>query len=133
MIDQSEELDESAEDRQGNWMVAVILVLGSPILVMALLGHSWAKIALKVYLSTAFVFGCVLVFAEKASVKRKWLWIGMVPAAVVHAGLMYGLVMINRALPQMDRFPVATYGVLAPLWVLETGLIYSIVERFRPK
>jgi hypothetical protein len=32
---------------------------------------------------------------------------------------MYGLVLFNETFPQIDRFPVATYGMLVPLMTLE--------------
>ena len=127
------EMDEQREDTRINWFVGVALAAGSPFFVLTFMGHHWAEIALKVYLLTACVFGAILWTLERDYLKEKWLWTGMVPAAVLHGLAMYGLVLFNEAFPRIDRFPVATYGALVPLGALETGILYVLVERFRPK
>jgi hypothetical protein len=97
------------------------------------MGHHWAEIAVKIYLLTACVFGAILWTLERKYLKEKWLWTGVVPAVVLHGLAMYGLVLFNEAFPQIDRFPVATYGALVPIGALETGILYALIERFRPK
>jgi hypothetical protein len=68
-----DEIDEQIEDKQMNWFAVGILALGSPLFVIAFMGHSWAEIACKVYVWTASVFGCILFFIERQSLKQKWL------------------------------------------------------------
>jgi hypothetical protein len=125
--------DERKENTQMNWLVAVGLAAGSPFYALVWMDHHWAEIALKVYLCTVTVFGSLLLFKEKRSLKKRWLWIGMVPLAVIHSAAMYLLVLFNEAFPQIDRFPVATYGLLVPLVTLEGVILYLILERFRPR
>jgi hypothetical protein len=128
-----EEMDEQEENTQMNWAVAIMLVAGIPLYVLVWMGREWAQIALKVYLCTACVFITLLVFLERKSLKKKWLWIGLIPALLLHAALMYGLVCFNEAFPGIDRVPRATYGTLVPIVALETGILYALLERFRPK
>jgi hypothetical protein len=131
-MSKSQELDEQTEDKQMNWFAAGILVLGSPLFVMAFLGHDWAQIACKVYVWTASVFGCILFFLERPSLKRKWLWMGMVPLLILHSAAMYGLVVFNLAFPKIDRFPIASYGVIIPSVGLEVGLLEIVLGWFKP-
>jgi hypothetical protein len=128
-----EEMDEQKENTQINWFVGVVLAAGVPLYVLVWMGHHWAEIAVKIYLLTACVFGALLWTLERKYLKEKWLWAGMVPVIVLHGLAMYGLVLINEAFPQIDRVPVATYGALVPVGALEIGILYVIVERFRPK
>lgn len=128
-----EEMDEQKENTQMNWFVAAVLAAGSPLFVLAFMDHYWAEIALKPYIVTAGVFGYILLFAERKSLKERWLWLGMIPLVVLHSAAMYGLVVFNEAFPRIDRFPVATYGALVPIMALEGGILYVLVERFRPK
>ena len=127
-----EEMDEQTENSQMNWLVAVVLVAGSPLYVLVWMDRHWAEIAFKVYIVTASVFGYILVFSERESLKKRWLWVGMIPLVIVHAVAMYGLVRFNEAFPQIDRFPVATYGLLVPVMVVEVVILYLILNRFRP-
>lgn len=129
---QEEELDEQTEDKQMNWFAYAILALGAPLFVMAFMGHYWAEIACKVYIWSASVFGCILLFIERPSLKRKWLWMGMVPLVIFHAAAMYGLVVFNLAFPQIDRLPIATYGAIVPLAGLEVGVLEFVLGWFRP-
>jgi hypothetical protein len=132
MNDEQTELDEQTEDKQMNWFAAGILALGSPLFAMAFMGHYWAEISCKVYVWTASVFGCILLFIERPSLKRKWLWKGMVPLVILHAAAMYGLVALNLAFPYIDRFPIATYGAIVPLAALEVGALEFVLGLFRP-
>lgn len=127
------ELDEQTENSQMNWFVAIVLAAGSPLYVLVWKDHQWAEIALKVYLVTASVFGYILLFSERKSLKRRWLWVGMIPLLIVHAVAMYGLVRVNETFPQIDRFPVATYGLLVPVMVVEGVILCLILNRFRPR
>ena len=128
-----QELDEQTEDKQMNWAGAGILVVGSPLFVISIMGHYWAEIAFKVYIWTAVAFVCILFFIERPSLKRKWLWIGMIPLAVLHSVLMYGLVVFNKSFPQIDQFPLATYSAMLLLIALEIGILCLILDKFRPK
>jgi uncharacterized membrane protein len=128
-----EEIDEQKENTQMNWFVAIVLAVGSPLLVLAYLDHYWAEIAFKVYLCTAAVFGSLLIFLERKFLRNRWLWIAMVPLLVLHSAVMCGLILFNESFPVIDRFPVATYGALIPLMALEEGIFYVLLERFRPK
>jgi hypothetical protein len=116
-----------------NWAAAVILLMASPLFVISILGHHWAEIAFKVYIWTAAVFVCILFFIERPGLKRKWLWMGMIPLTVLHSVLMYGLVVFNEAFPTIDQVPVATYGAMLPLIALEVGILSFILDKFRPK
>ena len=134
MMNDLEEMEkEDKENSQMNWFVAVVLVVGSPLIVEVFMNRPWAEVALKIYSCTAVVFGSLLLFLERKSLKERWLWTGIVPLLVVHAAFMYGLARFNMAFPRMDRFPVATYGALVPLCAVEGGILYVILERFRPK
>ena len=126
------QLDEQTENTQMNWFAAGILLLGSPLFVMAFMGHSWAEIACKVYVWTASVFGAILFFIERPSLKRKWLWMGMIPLTMFHCAVMYGLIVFNLAVPKIDRFPVATYGAMVPLVGLEVGVLELVLGWFKP-
>jgi hypothetical protein len=132
-MSEPEEMDEQKEDTQINWFVGVVLVAGVPLYVLVWMGHHWAEIAIKIYLLTACVFGAILWTLERKYLKERWLWVGIVPAVVLHGLAMYGLVLFNEAFPRIDRFPVATYGALVPIGALETGILYVLVERLRPK
>jgi hypothetical protein len=57
----------------------------------------------------------------------------MIPLIILHSAAMYGLVVFNETFPQIDHFPVATYGLIIPIAALETGLLCVILERFRPE
>ena len=131
MTDQ-EKMDEQVEDRQMNWFAAGVLALGSPLFVLAFMGHHWAEIACKVYVWTASVFGAILLFIERPSLRQKWLWIGMIPLAILHTAAMYGVVVFNLSYPQIDRLPIATYGTIVPLIGLEVGLLELVLEWFKP-
>ena len=133
MNDLEEMEKEQKENTQMNWFVGIILAIGSPLFVLVFTNHHWAEIALKVYVCSAAVFGSLLLFLERQSLRERWLWMAMVPLLVLHSAAMYGLVVFNQAFPQIDRFPVATYGALVPLMALEGGILYVILERFRPK
>jgi hypothetical protein len=128
-----EKVDEQKENTHMNWFVAGVLAAGSPLYVLVWMDHHWADIALKVYLVTAIVFGYILVFSEWKSIKKRWLWLGMIPLLIVHTFAMYGLVRFNEIFPQIDRFPVATYGLLVPLMTFEGVVLFFILDRFRPK
>lgn len=123
---------EQQENTQMNWFAGVILILGSPLFVLVFMGHHWADIALKVYLCTSAVFGSLLLFIEKRFLGQGWLWTGMMPALFLHGLMMYGLIYLDRAYPQVDRFPVAEYGALVPIVALEVGLFSVIVELSKP-
>ena len=69
-------MDEQKENKQINWFTAITLIAGTPLYVLIWKDHEWAEIALKVYLCTAIVFGSLLLFLERKSLKEKWLWIG---------------------------------------------------------
>jgi hypothetical protein len=127
------DVDKQKENKQMNWFANALLVAGSPFFVLAFMDHHWAVVALKVYSCTAVIFGTILLFIERKSIKKRWLWIGMVPLLVLHTAVMYGLVIFNLAFPQIDRFPVATYGALVPLMALEGGILCYILNWFRPK
>jgi uncharacterized membrane protein YhhN len=126
-------VDEQKENSQMNKFVAVVLAAGSPLYFLVWKDLQWAEIALKVYLVTAIVFGYILLFSERKSLKRRWLWAGMIPLLIVHAVVMYGLVRFNETFPQIDRFPVATYGLLVQVMVVEVVILCFILNRFRPK
>jgi hypothetical protein len=130
---EKDDLSSQQEDSRMNVYAAVTLVIAAPLFVMAFLGHEWAKIDLKVFLSTVVVLGSLLLFLERDSLKKRWLWLGMIPICLLHAAAMYGLVAANETFPQIDRFPVATYGLLLPAIALECGILYAILERFRPR
>jgi hypothetical protein len=128
-----EEVGEQKENTQMNWFVAAMLVVGSPFFVLASMNHHWADIALKVYIVTASAFGAILLFLERKYLKERWLWAGMIPVVLLHATAMWGLVLFNEAFPQIDRFPVAAYGALVPIGACEIGILYVVIEKFRPK
>jgi hypothetical protein len=132
-MNESEVTDEQSDNSRINWFIGVVLAAGVPLYVLVWMGHHWAEIAIKIYLVTACVFGAILWTLERKYLKQKWLWIGMVPAVVLHGLAMYGLVLFNEAFPRIDRVPVAAYGMLVPLGALETGILYVLIERFRPK
>jgi hypothetical protein len=127
------EADAQRNNTQMNWFVGVALAAGSPLYVLVWKDQQWAEIALKVYLVTACVFGYILLFSERKSLKERWLWLGMIPLLIFHSVAMYGLVLFNEAFPQIDRFPVATYGMLVPLMTLEGVILFLILDRFRPE
>lgn len=129
----SEDMDEQKENSQMNWFVVAVLAAGSPLFVLAFMDHYWAEIALKPYIVTASVFGYILLFAERKSLKELWLWMGMIPLLVLHSAAMYGLILFNETFPQIDRFPVAAYGALVPIMALEGGILYVILDKFRSK
>ena len=132
MSDPGENYEENENTRM-NWFVAIVLIAGVPLYAEVWNGHPWAEIALKVYLCSATVFGSLLFFLERKSLRKRWLWIGMAPLLILHGAVMYGLVLFNEAFPRIDRVPVAAYGALVPAMALETGILYVILERFRPK
>jgi hypothetical protein len=133
MCDPEQGDEQQKENTQMNWFVAVALAVGSPLYVLVWMDHHWAEIALKVYLVTAIVFGYILLFSERKYLKERWLWISMIPLLIFHSIAMYGLVLFNETFPQIDRFPVATYGMLVPLMTLEGVILFLILDRFRPR
>ena len=124
--------EDHEENTQINWFAAAVLAAGSPLIVLVFMNRHWAEVALKVYMGTAVVFGSLLLFIERKSLKKRWLWIGMIPLAIMHSIAMYGLVLFNDAFPGIDRFPVATYGGLVSLTALETGILYLVLDKFSP-
>jgi len=126
-------VDEGKENTQMNWAAALILIAGIPLYLLVWKGSDWAQISLKVYLCTACVFVTLLVFLERRSLRKRWLWVGLIFLLPLHAALMYGLIRFNKAFPGIDRVPRAPYGALVPLVALETGVLYALIELFRPK
>jgi hypothetical protein len=127
------DMNEQRENTQINWFAGITLAAGMPLYVLVWTGREWAPIALKVYLCTAVVFGTLLLFLERKSLKKKWLWIGLIPTIPLHAALMYSLVRFNEMYPAIDRVPRATYATLIPVVALETGILYAFLELFKPK
>jgi hypothetical protein len=56
----------------------------------------------------------------------------MLPLVILHAAVMYGVVVFNLAFPKIDRLPIATYGVVVPLAGLEVGVLEFVLGWFRP-
>jgi hypothetical protein len=125
--------DEEKDKSENRWAAAIILAAGSPIYLLIWMGYPWAVITFKVYVMTAPVFGYGVLYLERKSLNKGWLWSCVTPLFVVHSVAMYGLVQLNMAFPEMDRFPVATYGALAPLVMGEGLVVGFILDRFRPK
>jgi hypothetical protein len=123
---------EQKENLQMNWFAGVVLILGSPLFILTFLGHNWAELILKVYLCTSAVFGSLLLFIERKALNQGWLWWGMIPNIAIHSLIMYGVISLDRIYPQIDRFPVATYGALIPIVVVEVVVYSIILDWFKP-
>jgi len=114
----------------GNTLRIVLVVSGG---VPLLFVHaSWATTALIGYSLTAVLFG-ILLIGEYPPLGSRWFWKAMIPIIIIHSAIVFGLVLLNLEIPEMNRLPRVVYGFLGIVVAVEWYFSLHIVEAFRPK
>jgi hypothetical protein len=109
--------------------IVLIGCLGLPLLFFP---GTWARLTLEAYFLTAFLFGALLV-PEYPPVGTRWFWKAILPIAVMHSAVVFGLVMLSLEIPEINRLPRMVFGFLAVILVAEWRLALRIIETFEPR
>jgi hypothetical protein len=90
--------------------------------------------ALQAYLITVFVFAYEPFRNEKQNVKKRWFWKAiLIGGILMHPALMLALWNLDGAHPSLVTGGGGVFGVTFLVAVLESIMIGSIVNRYRPK
>ena len=93
---------------------------------------AWARLTLEGYLLTALLFGALLV-PEYPPVGTRWFWKAMLPIAIMHSVIVFGLVMLSLQVPEINRLPRMVFGFLSVILVAEWRLSLRIIETCEPR
>jgi len=124
-IDNAEYLVADWWQDPSNRLAVLALLIGSPLIIAAFRNHFWAKPALQVYIFTFVIVGFLWTV-------RQLRWRGhsvttLMLLGILHFAFMTGLVIANYAVPDINRWPVMLYGVLAGLISAELSMFAGIL------
>lgn len=94
----------------------------------------WRGFALQLYFITTFVFAYYPFRKEKEDAKKWWYWKAMLVGGIlIHPALMLALWNLDGAHPDLVTGAGGLFGITFLVAVLESIMIGSIVNRYRPK
>jgi hypothetical protein len=116
---------------KGKYTLRLVLIgcMGFPLLFVNAL---WAGVALRAYLLTALLFGALLA-GDYPPFGGRWFWKAVLPIAVMHSFVVFGLVIVGLEFPEVNGLPRLVYGFLAVILVGEWRLSLRIIEACRAK
>lgn len=95
------------------------------------LDTGWARAALLAYLMTGLI-GALLV-GECPPFGTSWFWKTMIPVVVIHSAIVFGLVWLDLAIPEINRMPRVLYGWAVVILMIEWRLSLRIIDWCKPK
>ena len=116
---------------RNKYTIRIVLIgcIGLPLLFFQ---GAWARLTLEGYLLTALLFGALLV-PEYPPAGTRWFWKAMLPIAIIHLAVVFGLVTLSLEVPEINRLPRMVFGFLSVTLVAEWRLSLLIIETFEPR